>query len=159
MADLPIGREVIEPHDDVTSGHLEMTRHAAELHQAWHGAAVAERGNPRSLPSDHRHRELGQVITSPSASPVRAAITGEGPGHLRRCKKEALIVPYHVDGVERVADLSKQKSLPIGRELQVPGARVRRAVLVGPTCAGTRCPQARWGPRPHQFGRIYMIDR
>ena len=133
-AGLPSWREVIEPHDDVTSGRFEMAQYAADLHQVWRGAAAAEYGDPTEFYRRTFITEgLGKLITGAverfagvGGDPIVKLQTNFGGG-----KTHALIALYHLAGAERAADLPGVEDLLSSRELQLPGGGVRRAVLVG----------------------------
>lgn len=133
-AGLPTWREVIEPHDDVTSGRFEMAQYAADLHQVWRGAAVAEYGDPTEFYRRTYITEgLGKLITGAverfagaGGDPVVKLQTNFGGG-----KTHALIALYHLAGASAAPDLPGVEDLLAGRGLSFPGGRVRRAVLVG----------------------------
>ncbi|MCY3785681.1 MAG: Swt1 family HEPN domain-containing protein [bacterium] len=133
-AGLPSWREVIEPHDDVTSGRFEMAQYAADLHQVWRGAAAAEYGDPTEFYRRTFITEgLGKLITGAverfagaGGDPVVKLQTNFGGG-----KTHALIALYHLAGAERAADLPGVEDLLTGGGSSLPGTGVRRAVLVG----------------------------
>ncbi|MYE67028.1 MAG: ATP-binding protein, partial [Acidimicrobiia bacterium] len=133
-AGLPPWREVIEPHDDVTSGRFEMAQYAADLHQVWRGAAAAEYGDPTEFYRRTFITEgLGKLITGAverfagsGGDPVVKLQTNFGGG-----KTHALIALYHLAGADRAADLPGVEDLLTGGGSTLPGTGVRRAVLVG----------------------------
>ena len=133
-AGLPPWREVIEPHDDVTSGRFEMAQYAADLHQVWRGEAAAEYGDPTEFYRRTFITEgLGKLITGAverfagaGGDPVVKLQTNFGGG-----KTHALIALYHLAGASEAPDLPGVEDLLAGRGLSFPGGGVRRAVLVG----------------------------
>ena len=133
-AGLPPWREVIEPHDDVTSGRFEMAQYAADLHQVWRGEAAAEYGDPTEFYRRTFITEgLSKLITGASArfagaggDPVVKLQTNFGGG-----KTHALIALYHLAGAATAADLPGVEDLLSSGTSELPEGRVRRAVLVG----------------------------
>ena len=133
-AGLPSWREVIEPHDDVTSGRFEMAQYAADLHQVWRGAAADEYGDPTEFYRRTFITEgLGSLIVGAAerfagtgGDPVVKLQTNFGGG-----KTHALIALYHLAGASRASDLPGVDDLLSSRGLHFPDGEVRRAVLVG----------------------------
>ena len=127
-------REVIEPHDDVTSGRFEMAQYAADLHKVWHGAAAAEYGDPTEFYRRTYITEgLGKLIVGAverfagvGGDPVVKLQTNFGGG-----KTHALIALYHLAGAPGAAELPGMEDLLSGPDLQLPTGGVSRAVLVG----------------------------
>jgi hypothetical protein len=133
-AGLPPWREVMEPHDDVTSGRFEMAQYAADLHQVWRGEAAAEYGDPTEFYRRTFITEgLSKLITGAaerfagtSGDPVVKLQTNFGGG-----KTHALIALYHFAGAATAADLPGVEDLLAGGVPEIPEGLVRRAVLVG----------------------------
>ena len=133
-ANLPPWREVIEPHDDVTSGRFEMAQYAADLHQVWRGEAPPEYGDPAEFYGRTYITEgLGALIVGAAerfagigGDPVVKLQTNFGGG-----KTHALIALYHLAGTARAADLPGVDDLLGNRGLHLPASGVRRAVVVG----------------------------
>ncbi len=134
-AGLPAWREVIEPHDDVTSGRFEMAQYAADLHQVWRGEADDEYGDAtefyrRTFITDGLSKLItgaAQRFAGTGGDPIVKLQTNFGGG-----KTHALIALYHLAGASRAANLPGVEDLLIERGLRLPGEDgVRRAVLVG----------------------------
>ena len=134
QAGLPAWREVIEPHDDVTSGRFEMAQYAADLHQVWRGRAADEYGDPTEFYRRTYITEgLGNLIVGAAerfagtgGDPVIKLQTNFGGG-----KTHALIALYHLAAASRAGDLPGVEDLLSARGLHLPADGVRRAVLVG----------------------------
>ena len=101
---LPSWREVIEPHDDVTSGRFEMAQYAADLHQVWRGVAAAEYGDPtefyrRTFITEGLAKLIGGAVerfAGTGGDPVVKLQTNFGGG-----KTHALIALYHLAALRR----------------------------------------------------------
>ena len=169
-AGLPSWREVIEPHDDVTSGRFEMAQYAADLHQVWRGAAATEYGDPtefyrRTFITDG----LGKLITGAAerfagagGDPVVKLQTNFGGG-----KTHALIALYHLAGTSEASDLPGVEDLLSRTGLQLSSGGVRRAVLVGhqlePGSASRKADgtviNTMWGELAWQLGGVSAYSR
>ena len=162
-AGLPSWREVIEPHDDVLSGRLEMAEFAADLHQVWRGEAGDEYGDPTEF---FRRTYITEGLSSlivgaarrfrgAGGDPVIKLQTNYGGG-----KTHALIALYHLAGASSAGDLPGVEDLLSAQALQLPPGDVARAVLVGhqlqlsspsPKPDGTVV-RTMWGELAHQLG-------
>ena len=162
-AGLPAWRDVIEPHDDVTSGRFEMAQYAADLHQVWRGEAATEYGDPTEFYRRTYITEgLGNLIVGAArrfagagGDPVIKLQTNFGGG-----KTHALIALYHLAGASRAGDLPGVEELLAGEDVGLPRDGVRRAVLVGhqlQLSSPSRKPdgtvvRTMWGELAHQLG-------
>ena len=98
---LPAWREVVTPHDDVTTGRFELAEFAADLHQVWRGEAAGEYGDPTEF---FRRTFITEGISNlivgaarrfsgAGGDPVIKLQTNFGGG-----KTHALIALYHLAG-------------------------------------------------------------
>ncbi len=133
--DLPPWRELISPHDDVTSGRFEMAQYAADLYQVWKGKADDEYGNAtqfyqRTFITDGLSKLItgaAQRFSGAGGDPIVKLQTNFGGG-----KTHALIALYHLAGASSASDLPGVEDLLAQNELGLPGeGEVRRVVLVG----------------------------
>ena len=98
---LPAWREVVTPHEDVTSGRFELAEFAADLHQVWRGEAADEYGDPVEFFRRTFITEgIGNLIVGAArrfagagGDPVIKLQTNFGGG-----KTHALIALYHLAG-------------------------------------------------------------
>ena len=98
---LPSWREVVTPHEDVTSGRFELAEFAADLHQVWRGEAADEYGDPVEFFRRTFITEgISNLITGAArrfagagGDPVIKLQTNFGGG-----KTHALIALYHLAG-------------------------------------------------------------
>ena len=98
---LPGWREVVTPHEDVTSGRFELAEFAADLHQVWRGEAADEYGDPVEFFRRTFITEgISNLITGAArrfagagGDPVIKLQTNFGGG-----KTHALIALYHLAG-------------------------------------------------------------
>ncbi len=132
---LPGWREVVTPHDDVTSGRFELAEFAADLHQVWRGEAADEYGDPAEFFRRTFITEgIGNLITGAArrfsgagGDPVIKLQTNFGGG-----KTHALIALYHLAGGAGAGELPGVEEILAEHGLELPAGRpIRRAVLVG----------------------------
>ena len=132
---LPGWREVVTPHEDVTSGRFELAEFAADLHQVWRGEAAAEYGDPTEF---FRRTFITEGISNlivgaagrfsgAGGDPVIKLQTNFGGG-----KTHALIALYHLAGGAGPGELPGVEEILAEHGLDLPAGRpIRRAVLVG----------------------------
>ena len=98
---LPGWREVVTPHEDVTSGRFELAEFAADLHQVWRGEAADEYGDPveffrRTFITEGISNLIvgaARRFSGAGGDPVIKLQTNFGGG-----KTHALIALYHLAG-------------------------------------------------------------
>ena len=162
-AGLASWRDVVEPHDDVTSGGFLVAEFAANLQQVWKGTAVAEYGDPvEFFRRTYITEGLASLIVGAArrfsgtgGDPVVQLQTNFGGG-----KTHALIALYHLASGTPVTKLKGVEELLASERLELPSTPVRRAVVVGHQLQpgeasvkddGTEV-HTMWGELAHQLG-------
>ncbi len=126
-------REVITPHNDVSSGNLLQAEFAADLSKVHNGSAPKEYSDPKAFYSrtyltDGLQNLLitaARRISGKGGEPVVELQTNFGGG-----KTHSLLALYHMVGGTKANELPGLEQLLIDEGLDIPN-KVNRAVLVG----------------------------
>lgn len=127
-------RDVVEPHDDVTSGEFLVAEFAADIHQVWNGTAVVEYGDPaeffrRTYITDGLASLIVGAVrrfSGAGGDPVVQLQTNFGGG-----KTHALIALYHLASGTPATQLNGVEGLLASEGLEMPATPIKRAVVVG----------------------------